>query len=60
MLDINGELFHAVLGALYKRLNRMDKAIEAYKAAELVTPAKLLPCRQSSNIILSERRSGAS
>jgi tetratricopeptide (TPR) repeat protein len=41
--DINGESFHAVLGGLYKRLNRMDEAIEAYKAAELVTPQNSYP-----------------
>ncbi|MEP6987163.1 MAG: hypothetical protein ABI970_16270, partial [Chloroflexota bacterium] len=43
VLDINGESFHAVLGGLYKRLNRMAEAIEAYKAAELVTPANSYP-----------------
>jgi len=41
--DINGESFQAVLGGLYKRLNRMDEAIEAYKAAELVTPQNSYP-----------------
>lgn len=41
--DINGESFHAVLGGLYKRLNRMDEAIEAYKSAELVTPQNSYP-----------------
>lgn len=41
--DVNGESFHAVLGGLYKRLNRMDEAIEAYKAAELVTPQNSYP-----------------
>jgi tetratricopeptide (TPR) repeat protein len=41
--DINGESFHAVLGGLYKRMKRMDKAIDAYKAAELVTPQNSYP-----------------
>ena len=41
--DINGKSFHAVLGGLYKRLNRMDEALEAYKAAELVTPQNSYP-----------------
>ncbi len=41
--DINGESFHALLGALYKRQNRMDEAIEAYKKAELVTPQNSYP-----------------
>ncbi len=41
--DINGESFQAVLGGLYKRLNRTDKAIEAYQAAELVTPQNSYP-----------------
>ena len=43
MRDINGESFHAVLGGLYKKLNQMDKAIEAYKEAELVTPQNSYP-----------------
>jgi tetratricopeptide (TPR) repeat protein len=43
MRDINGESFHAMLGALYKRLNRTDDAIEAYKSAELVTPQNSYP-----------------
>ena len=43
MHDINGESFHAMLGALYKRLNQPDKAIEAYKAAEMVTPQNSYP-----------------
>jgi tetratricopeptide (TPR) repeat protein len=43
MRDINGESFHALLGGLYKRLNRMDEAIEAYEAAELVTPQNSYP-----------------
>ncbi|MHB8626621.1 MAG: tetratricopeptide repeat protein [Aggregatilineales bacterium] len=43
MRDINGESFYAMLGAVYKRLNRMDEAIEAYKAAELVTPQNSYP-----------------
>ncbi|MBI1281663.1 MAG: tetratricopeptide repeat protein [Anaerolineaceae bacterium] len=41
--DIDGESFYAVLGGLYKRLNRTDEAIEAYKAAELVTPQNTYP-----------------
>jgi tetratricopeptide (TPR) repeat protein len=41
--DINGESFHAVLGGLYKRLGRTEDAIEAYKAAELVTPQNSYP-----------------
>ena len=43
MRDLNGESLNAVLGGLYKRLNRTDEAIEAYKAAELVTPQNSYP-----------------
>jgi tetratricopeptide (TPR) repeat protein len=43
MHDINGESFHAHLGGLYKRLNQPDKAIEAYKSAEMVTPQNSYP-----------------
>jgi tetratricopeptide (TPR) repeat protein len=43
MRDINGESFYALLGGLYKRLDRIDEAIEAYTAAELVTPQNSYP-----------------
>ncbi len=43
MRDINGESFHAALGALYKRQERTDEAIEAYKEAELATPQNSYP-----------------
>jgi tetratricopeptide (TPR) repeat protein len=41
--DINGESVYAVLGGLYKNQGRIKDAIEAYHAAESVTPQNSYP-----------------
>ncbi len=52
-LDIHGESIQAVLGGLYKRQGRIDKAIYRYEEARKVTPDKSYPVGNLANLYFS-------